>query len=399
MSSRCYAYCALDRNGRRSKGHLLLLGGQSPARVLAQSELLLLRGRYVPAWLRADRRLDKGVILLFTRQLQQLLGAGLPLLEALQLLRRQDESAFAWVLASVIEAVESGSSFADALAVHPQLFDRVYLAVVRVGERSGSLLAMLDSLAQTQEWQLQVQRQWRSVLAYPLLAALAVAGAVLFLLLYLVPQLALLLEGGSAPLPLYSRALLLGSELLREQGVMLLLAGGILLTSMFAAWRYSRCLQHKVAGMAMAAWWLGPVLLRLNIARYSHALGLMYAAGLPLLEALRLAAELVTNQVLRHKLDSVCDRVEAGASLSESLAWHQGMPALLVRMALVGEQSGRLDQVLIKLAEIYRAEAEQSVQTAQSLLGPLLTLLVAGLLIWIIVGLFFPLYDTLAGSV
>jgi type IV pilus assembly protein PilC len=390
-----YRYRALDASGNACAGEVEAGAAEAawqrvrglglvPVRVDAAAE------RSAAGWRRGVAVRDRAV---FTRALGTLVRSGLPLVRGLELLARQERNPRLRAAAEdVASAVRGGLPFSDALARHPRIFGRLQVDMVRAGEKAGALGEVLERLARFEEKRAALTGRVRAALAYPVVV-LAVAFAVVAgLLAFVVPRFeqifADLLRG--APLPPLTRAVVAAGELVRAHAVALALGGGA------AGWLVRRAAATATGGrwverLALALPVLGPLLLRARVARAARTLGTLLAAGVPILEALRLARGTADSPRLESALAAVEARVGAGSSLAASVAATGAFPPSVASLLEVGEETGRLAEMLGRVAEMHEEEVDAAVAALGAVLEPLLIVGLAAVVGTIVVALFLPI--------
>ncbi|MGE0680426.1 MAG: type II secretion system inner membrane protein GspF [Candidatus Binatia bacterium] len=330
---------------------------------------------------------------LFTRQLATLIGAGLPLVECLETLGEQVErSALKRVLAHVRQQVREGSSLADALQAHPRVFSSIYVNMIRSGEASGALATVLSRLAEYAEGQARLLRTVQSALTYPLLMVIVASAILVFLLAYVVPQVLQIFRDTGQQLPLTTQALVLISSFLSDHWWELSALG---VGSLFG---FSRVLRTDKG----RAWWdrqvlklpwVGRLVQRLNVARVSRTLGTLLASGVPILTALDIVTQLVSNTRLRRALADARLSVQEGENLAAPLKRSGVFPGLFVQMVTVGERSGELESMLQRAAEAYDEEVATALSRLTSILEPLTILVMGGVVLFIVLAVLLPIFQ------
>jgi type IV pilus assembly protein PilC len=399
-----YAYIALDAHGGEHRGTLEASDARQAAQSVREQRLfptdivpassgVAAGGRAVGWRFRLGRGVRAREVATFARQLATLLRAGMPLLRSLQTLARQERNP-AWrrILGELAQAILAGGTFADALARHPRVFDRLFISMVRAGEAGGALAEVLDRLARFQEKSLRLKGRLASALAYPAIVLIIAAGILAGLVGFVVPKFrqifADLLKG--APLPPLTQAVLGAAEAVRHHAG-LLAAGGIALAAA-AVWAVrtpaGQAARDRVVLRLPA---LGDLVLKGLLARFGRTLGTLLASGVPILTALAIARETCGNGVVAAAIDGARERVREGASLSAPLADAGVFPPMVAGMVDVGENTGRLPEMLGKIAEIYDDEVDAAVAGLSSLVEPLLIVFLAGIVGVIVVALFLPI--------
>lgn len=333
------------------------------------------------------------VLPLLTRQLSTLVGAGVPVVAALSSLSAQvDDPETRTVLADVAESVRGGISLARAVETHAETFPELYASMVRAGEESGTLPLSLSRLADHLEDHERTKNRVRTALTYPVLMASVAALVVIFLMSFVVPRIVGVFSHLGQALPLPTRILIVISHFMAGWWwALLLLAAGALLWG-------RRILSTEKGKRARDAFALrlpivGRILHLSALSRFARTLSTMAGAGIPIDRALRIVAPVVGNLVMADRLSAAADRVVEGASLSEALKTHAEIPPTLVQMVAAGEESGKLDFLMEKLADALDDEIEARLSRALSLLEPVIILLMAAVVAFIVISVLLPLLN------
>lgn len=395
-----YRYRAIDRGGRTAKGLLGAENAEALERDLARLGLILVRA--APQRSR-DRgplpaRVARRELIQFCFQLEQLTAAGVPLVEGLQDLRDgAEQPTLRRIAAAMVESILSGRNLSQALAEHPAVFDEVFVGLVRAGEHAGKLPEVLASLGAQLRWEDEIAARTRTLLQYPLFVGGVVVALMVFLLVYLVPQLAGFIRGLGHALPLPTRALLWASEACLRYGWIVLLSAAVLSAITVTLARRSPRLQEPFDRLKLAIPLFGPILRKLVLARFAAGFALMYGSGILVLDALRHVEGLVGNRVLQRALRAAAGQVADGQPLAAAFAQLEVFPPLVIRMLRIGEQTGALDTALRSVSEFYHREVREAVDRLQALAEPLLTVLLGALLAVVMLAVLGPVYDTIAG--
>ena len=381
-----FEYTALDRRGKKVSG-VLDAEGQPGARnrlratgvypvALRQVAPLRIENRTAdehPSGL-FTRKVKPVELALATRQLATLLGASFPLVSALGTLLPQTPSApLQRRLAQIKDDVTGGSSFADALARAPDTFPPFFINMVRAGESSGTLEIVLNRLADVTERQQSFQASVRNALTYPILMLVVGTAVLVFLLTYVVPSITGIFAEMNQVLPLPTRLLLAFSAAIRHYGwaIPLMIVG---------LWLGLRRLRSTRAGRTTVDRWLlqlplvGDLIRRLNTARVARTFGSLLENGVAMLSAIAIVRNIAGNVIIAEALDGAALEVGQGKALAAALKSRQALPSLAVQMIDVGEQSGQLEAMLGKIADMYESEVEASVMRLTTLLEPLMIL-------------------------
>lgn len=340
-----------------------------------------------------EDRVSSQSIALMTRQLATLIGAGLPLLEALDALVDQlEKGGLMKVVAGIRESVKEGTSLADALGRYPQIFSGLYINMVRSGEASGALDIMLLRLADFLEKQIQMRNKILSALAYPFIM-LGIGTIILFMLItYVIPQVTQVFEEMNQVLPLPTRILLGISDFLQSYGLFLFLLLGIL-GLWFRKWAHTLRGRERLDRWIFVIPLFGSLFKRVAISRFTTTLSTLLSSGVPLLRALEIVKEVMNNKVLSDAIQNVTENIKQGEGIAEPLKRTGVFPPMVIRMIAVGEKSGELENVLLKISEAYDYEVETITVALTSLLTPIMILLMGGVVLYIVVSVLLPIFE------
>ena len=337
------------------------------------------------------RRPSAGDLSVFTRQMAILVGAGVPIVDALgAVLDQGPDTPMARVASRIRDLVKEGRPLSAAMGEIPAVFSGIYLNMVRAGEESGTLEIMLDRLADLMEKQVGTRRKVLGALFYPLLLMGVGLLMVVFLLLVVMPRITAVFEGLKATLPLPTRILMGSSRWLNAH---LLLAGGgtaaVVLLAVRAAARHRRTLDR----LALSLPKVGTLLLAGQVARFSRTLGVLLASGTPLQKALEVSEAVVTSGPVKEAVARSREEIAEGRSLSQSLRESKVFPPLAVHMIAVGERTGKLEELLLKVAQGYETEVDQTVATLTSLIEPVMILFIGGLVLFMVLSVLLPIFE------
>jgi type IV pilus assembly protein PilC len=395
-----FAYKVRDREGRIVEGSL----------EADSSELVVNKLRsmgYVPVTIeRADAstlkkdvklpfggRVKQKDVAVFSRQFATMINSGLSLIRALHILEEQTESEKLRETArSVRTDVERGASLAQALARHPKVFSRLYVAMVKAGETGGVLDRVLLSLASTIEKQVELRRKIKSAMTYPVAVFVIVILIVTAMLLFVVPTFETLYADLGGQLPLPTRILLAVSRFVGK------FAPFIIVAEVAAAWG----LKRWVATERGRAVWdqmklripvFGKLVHKTAITRFCRTLSVLLRSGVPVLESLEITSETVGNTVLQRAVKDTQEAVKSGESMATPLSKHPVFPPMVVQMLAVGEETGAVDDMLERVADFYDQEIEATVDALTSLLEPLLIVVMGATVGGMVVALYMPMFN------
>ena len=395
-----YEYTALDTTGREHRG---VLDGDSARQVrqLLRDQALLpvAVNEVTDAEPKRAFRISFGAgisatdLALLTRQLSTLVRSGIPLEEALLAVSQQSEKArVRSVVAGVRARVLEGRTLAEGLGAFPKVFPEIYRATVSAGEQSGHLDAVLERMADYTENRQVLQQKIRNAMIYPVLLTVICLGIVGVLLGYVVPEVVRVFEAGERELPILTRLLIGASDFLRAWWWLLLIVVAA------AAWAFRRWLREPASRRRFDLMKLGlPIVGRItrgnNAARFARTFSILTASAVPVLEALRIAGEVVTNSPMRQAVQDAAVRVREGAPIARSLAASKLFPPMLVHLIASGETSGELESMLERAADNQERELDGVVNTAVGILGPVMILVMGAFVFMIVIALLLPIFQ------
>jgi type IV pilus assembly protein PilC len=339
------------------------------------------------------------VLMIFTRQLATLIDAGLPLLRGLNVLAKQERDA---VLKSTInklaDSVQGGSTFSEGLAQHPRLFNDLYVNMVKAGELGGVLEVVLTRLAEFQEKAQKIKNKVVAAMVYPIIVLVLALAIMTFLMIFIVPRFEAIFHDmlGDKPLPAITLFVIGVSDFMQNHwGILLgLLVGVIVAYKLAARTRAGRAILDRVK---LRAPLFGDLIRKTSISRFSRTLGTLVTSGVPILQALTITRETAGNIVIARAISQVHDSVKEGESIVQPLEASGAFPPMVISMIDVGEETGQLPEMLLKIAEVYDDEVDNSVAALTSLLEPIMIILLALIVGTIVIALFMPLISIISG--
>lgn len=398
-----YEYRGLDQAGRDIKG---IIDADSPR--LARSKLR--RSGIFPTEILTDKYTRKPVaepfsfgalfgrikmqdISIMTRQMATLVGAGLPIVEALTALIDQTENVrLKKVITQVRESVNEGSSLADAMNRFPKVFSELYANMINAGESSGALDIVLRRLADFTENQVMLRNKVLSTLTYPIILVLVGIAILSFLLVSVVPKVVRIFDDLEQALPTPTLILISVTDFLRDYWWVLLVVagGGILALRQYAATERGRQLYNR---MILKIPITGKLLRIIVTTRFARTLAILLNSGIPLLQSMDIAKAVVNNAVIADAIESAKEGIREGESIAEPLRRSKVLPSMVTHMIAVGEKTGELEQMLFKISEAYENEVETTVSRMTSLLGPIVILFLGGVVLFIVLAILLPMFE------
>jgi len=338
-------------------------------------------------------RIRPGEVGMMTRQLATLLGAGFPLVSALESVITQTDSArLKTVLAQLREKIVEGQSMAEALQAYPHIFSGVYTNMIRAGETSGTLELVMERLADISEKQEAMKSRIRAALTYPVLMLVLGSAILFFLMTYVVPNITGIFAEMEQTLPAPTRILILLSDLLRDYVIVILLALPLLAVAIRQLLRTEK--GGRLFDRALFTFpVISSIMKKLAAARFAHMLGSLIENGIPMLGALKVVRGISANRLFAETIDKAAEDVSQGQGLARSLKGIDLLPPLAVQMIEVGEQSGALEKMLYKIADFYERQLENQLLGLTSLMEPLM-IVVMGLIIgFIVLSICLPIFE------
>ena len=383
-----------DRKGKKVKGKSM---AANEAAVRAD----LRRQGVVPKRIRKQRKglfagggtITSADISIFSRQLATMLGAGIPLVQAFDIVGAGHENAAMQKLIAAIKAdVEGGSSLAESIAKHPLHFDDLFVSLVEAGEQAGALETLLDKIATYKEKTEAIKKKIKKALTYPAAVLVVALVVTTILLIFVIPAFEDLFQGFGADLPTFTRMVIDLSKFVREQGFLIATMMGGSVAAFLYFKKRSRAMRHFLDRMMLKAPVIGPILEKAAISRYARTLSTMFAAGVPLVEALESVAGATGNIVYELAVLQIRDEVSTGQRLQVAMENTNRFPNMVIQMIAVGEESGSLDEMTAKVADFYEEDVDNAVDNLSSLLEPLIMSILGVLVGGLVVAMYLPIF-------
>ena len=346
-----------------------------------------------------QRRLGRGKIkrpelITFFFNLEQLTRAGVPLLESLADLRdTMNDQHFREIIANLVESIEGGKKLSEAMAQHPDAFDKIFISLTFAGEESGRLPEVFQHITESLKWQDEMASNTKTILMYPAFVGTVVVAITFFLMIYLVPQLVSFIKGMGQEIPIQTRMLLATSSffvnywyVLIALPIVLVIAGKLLITS-------SPEMRFKFDKFKLDMWVIGPILRKIILARFANTFAMMYGSGISILDCIANSRDVVNNQAVAKSLDDVMHEIESGKNLTQSFQNTGMFPPLVIRMLRVGEATGSLDKALLNVSYFYDRDVKSSIKKVQVMIEPTMTIVLGALLGWVMLSVLSPIYD------
>jgi type IV pilus assembly protein PilC len=388
-----FTWEAKDIKGARVKGKIVAANEAAVRANLRRQGLVPTRIKKQSMLFQKSQKIATADIAIFSRQLATMMAAGIPLVQALDIVGGgHDNPSMQKLIMAIKTDIEGGATLAEAIGKHPIYFDELFVNLVNAGEQSGALETLLDKIATYKEKTEAIKAKIKKALTYPA-AVIAVAIIVTtILLIYVIPQFESLFQGFGADLPTFTRMVVDLSIFVRTKGwfLLLLFVGGVM--AIAQARRRSRNFHRFLDRMMLKVPILGEILRKAAIARYARTLATMFAAGVPLVEALESVAGATGNIVYQQAVLQIREEVATGQRLQRAMEGTNLFPNMVIQMIAVGEESGSLDEMASKVADFYEAEVDDAVDNLSALLEPMIMAILGILVGGLVIAMYLPIF-------
>ena len=383
-----------DRKGKTQRGKLLAKSEAELKQQLRAQGIIATKVRKQSTLFQKKGKVTPQDIAIFSRQLATMLAAGIPLVQAFDIIGNgHDNPAMQKLLLDVKQDIEGGTNLADALAKHPLYFDDLFVNLVAAGEQAGALETLLDKIATYKEKTEALKKKIKKALTYPAAVVVVAIVVTAILLIFVVPQFEELFTGFGADLPAFTRMVIDLSQFMQAQGWIILaavVAAGY--TFMYFKKR-SRAFRQTLDKIVLKLPAIGPIIEKSAIARYARTLSTTFSAGVPLVEALESVSGATGNIVYEDAVLRMRDEVATGTRLQRAMENTDLFPNMVVQMVAVGEESGSLDEMSSKVADFYEAEVDNAVDNLSALLEPAIMSILGILVGGLVVAMYLPIFQ------
>ena len=388
-----YIWEGTDKKGKRLKGRMLGISEAAVKADLRKQGVVAKRVRKESQLFKGGKKIVAEDIALFARQLATMLQAGIPMVQCFDIIGNgHDKPSMQKLVLAIKSEVEAGTSLHEALAKHPLYFDDLFVNLVEAGEHAGALETLLDKVATYKEKTEALKKKIKKALFYPT-AVLAVAVIVtIILLIFVIPQFESLFKGFGADLPAFTQMVINLSRFVQAKGIYIGVVAGAGGYAFFYFKKRSRPMRRTLDRMLLKAPVVGPIMVKAAIARYARTLSTMFAAGVPLVEALTSVAGATGNIVYEEATLKIRDEVSTGNRLQRSMETTGLFPNMVIQMIAVGEESGSLDSMAAKVADFYEADVDAAVDAMSSLLEPLIMAILGVLVGGLVIAMYLPIF-------
>ena len=393
-----FRYRAIEANGTIVEGSLEASNEHALDAQLRNSGAELLRCAEQRASLfKRKTKVSRKDLIGFCFHMEQMTRAGLPILEALADLRDSvGNAAFQEVIGNLISAVEVGNTMSQAMAEYPDVFDDIFVNLIAVGEESGELPDVMLKLTESLKWQDELMSKAKTVIMYPAFVGVVVVGVMLFMMLYVVPQMVDFIKEMGQELPVHTRALIAFSSFLTNHWWWAVPLPGVIVLLIKLQAKRSAGFRYTVDGWKLRVWYVGPILSKLVMSRFASYFALCYGAGLDVLSSLRISEDIVGNEVVKASVKDISAEIADGNTLSASIESTNMFPPLVIRMVRMGESTGLLDNALHNVSYFYDREVTESIDRLKAMIEPAMTVVLGAIMGWIMLSVLGPIYETIS---
>jgi type IV pilus assembly protein PilC len=382
-----------DRAGKKVKGKVVAISEAAVRSELRRQGVVATRVRKQSQLFQSKGKVSAGDIAIFSRQLATMMTAGIPLVQAFDIIGAGHENpAMQKLILAIKSEVEGGTSLANALSKHPLHFDDLYVNLVSAGEQAGALETLLDKIATYKEKTEAIKKKVKKALFYPAAVVVVAFIVTAILLVFVIPEFESLFKGFGADLPAFTRLVIDISNVVRAKGLLIVIAIGGAVGAFLYFKKRSRPFRHFLDRAILRVPVIGPILNKSAIARYSRTLATTFAAGVPLVEALNSVAGATGNIVYENAVLQMRDEVATGTRLQRAMENTELFPNMVNQMIAVGEESGSLDDMSGKVADFYEEEVDNAVDSMSSLLEPLIMAVLGVLVGGLVIAMYLPIF-------
>ncbi|MBT8433729.1 MAG: type II secretion system F family protein [Gammaproteobacteria bacterium] len=394
-----YKYKAIDATGKFISGSLDA-GNSNDLEVRLEKmemDLVTFKQKDPGADLFGRNKISRRDLINFSFYLEQLTRAGVPILEGLADLRDGEENpTFRDVITGLIEAIEGGNSFSQALELYPKIFDNVFVSLIRVGERSGKMSEVLVDITETLKWQDELLAKAKKIVTYPAVIGTLVMSVIMFLMIFIVPDIMDAIVGLGGEIPIETRALMATSDFLINFWYVVIAAPFVIYFALRYSYKTSSAARFKLDGMALKLPIVGEVNEKIKISRFTRYFSLMFASGITVLDAINLSKDVLSNTVLEDGIDRAWQQISEGSSISEAFKNIGIFPPLVVRMLRVGESSGQMDKSLNNVSYFFDRDINDSIEKMEPVMQTALMATIGAIVLWLALSVLGPIYDTIS---
>ena len=394
-----YKYKAIDKSGKFIQGSLDA-GNIADLELRLDKmslDLITFKQKEPGADIFGRNKIRRRDLINFSFHLEQLTRSGVPIIDGLKDLRESEENpGFRDVIASVVEAIEGGHSFSRALAMYPRVFDDVFTSLVKVGEQSGKMAEVLSDITETLKWQDEILGKAKKIMTYPAVIGTLIMAVIMFLMVFVVPDIMTAIVSLGGEIPLETRALMAVSSFLIDYWYLVITVPIALFFLLRYLYKINSKFRFKMDGILLGIWPVGDVNEKIKISRFTRYFALMFASGITVLDAIKLSKSVVSNLVLEDGIDRAWVQISEGGSISESFQNIGIFPPLVIRMLRVGESTGRMDESLKNVSYFFERDINDQIDKLEPVLQTSLMTVIGVIVLWLALSVLGPIYDTIS---
>ncbi|MEO8717074.1 MAG: type II secretion system F family protein [Burkholderiales bacterium] len=394
-----YTYKAIDSQGKGVVGRTEAVNPFDLEQRLLRMGLDLVYGAPTSqtAKLIGGARTTRKDLINFCFHLEQLAGAGVPVVEGLVDLRDSVENRrFREVISGLLESIGGGKNLSQSLAEFPEVFSKVFVSLVRSGEQTGRLAEVLRSLSESLKWEDELAAQTKKIILYPAFVGSIVLLVTFFLMIYLVPQMTGFIRNMGQEIPLQTRILIAVSNFCIDYWWVVLAAPFVIWFGVKFAARANPAVAYALDRYKITMPLVGPILKKIILSRFASSFAMMYSSGITVLDAIRSCEEIVGNRPIEYALRGAGQQIAEGKNLTVAFQDAGLFPPLVIRMLRIGENTGALDTALLNVSYFYNREVRESIGKLQAMIEPALTVVLGAILGWVMLSVLGPVYDTIS---
>jgi len=382
-----------DSNGKKIRGKSLASNEAAVRSELRRKGVVASKVRKQSTLFQKKGKITSEDIAVFSRQLATMLTAGIPLVQAFDIIGNgHDNQAMQKLILAIKADVEGGTNLADALARHPLHFDDLFVNLVTAGEQAGALESLLDKIATYKEKTEAIKKKIKKALFYPTAVLIVAAIVTTILLIFVIPEFESLFQGFGADLPAFTQMVIELSQFVRTNGFFLAAAIAAAFSAYVYAYKRSRKMRELQDRAILKLPIIGPIMEKSAIARFARTLSTMFAAGVPLVEGLGSVAGATGNVVYENAVNEIKDEVATGSRLQQCMENTGLFPNMVIQMIAVGEESGSLDDMSAKVADFYEDDVDNAVDGLSSLLEPMIMAILGVLVGGLVIAMYLPIF-------
>ena len=394
-----FNYKAIDNSGR-------IHNGQADAANVADLEMRLrklgldlinYRAIKTSTQVAAGRGVKRRDLIMFCFHLEQTSKAGVPILDSLEDLRDSTENPrLRDVISAMSESIEGGRTLSQTMRDFPGIFNNVFASLVHAGEQTGEIAEVFKKLGESLKWQDELVSQTKKIIMYPSVVGTVVTGVIFFLMIYLVPQLLSFVKTMGQELPAHTLVLIAVSDFFVAYWYIVLLLPVLTVVGIMIAVKVNPAARLTFDRLILKLPVIGPILQKLILARVAGFFAMMYASGITIIDCIRTAEDIADNRAVRLAMAAVGQQVADGNSLSKSFAATGLFPRMVIRMIIVGENTGALQEALENIAYFYTRDVRESIDKVQSMIEPAMTIVLGAIIGWVMFSVLNPIYDLIS---